>query len=258
MPDAHVNGVRLYYEEHGTGLPILGIHGTSSSAMAWRGAVDALSALGRVIVYDRRGCTRSERPDPFETSIGQHADDAAALITELGASPALVIGRSYGGVVALELAVRAPDLVRGLVLLEPAPVVADEEVAAWDRALGATIEAAAAEDPGSVGETFLRTILGDEGWAALPARAQETVIENSPAILAELRGGWLEATPEELGRIETPVLLVSAADSPEALRRVALQTRDLIPESDIAFVEGGHLIDPSEPAVLDFVRSLPA
>lgn len=256
VPDVRANGVRLYYEEHGNGPPILGIHGTSSSAMAWQGAVDTLSELGRLILCDRRGCTRSERPEPYETSIRQQADDAAALLTELDASPAIVIGRSYGGVVALELAVRRPELVRALVLLDPAPVVHDEEIAAWDRALGKTVEAAAARDPASVGETFLREILGDEGWESLTPPVQQMVADNSPAILAELRGGWLEATPEELGAIRAPTLLVSAADSPEALQRVARQTEALIPDARIVSVEGGHNIDPTVPPVLEFIRSV--
>ena len=77
MADVRVNGVRLYVEERGRGEPIVCIHGTSSSAMVWRGdATDALAELGRVIVYDRRGCTRSERPEPYATSVVQHAEDA--------------------------------------------------------------------------------------------------------------------------------------------------------------------------------------
>src|SRR2546425_5290983 len=98
MTQVHVNGVRLYREEHGHGAPILCIHGTSSSAMVWRpAAIEELSALRRVILYDRRGCTRGERPDPYETSVAQHAEDAATLLLALDAVPAVGIGRSYGG-----------------------------------------------------------------------------------------------------------------------------------------------------------------
>jgi pimeloyl-ACP methyl ester carboxylesterase len=65
MPEVRVNGVRLYYEERGQGDPILCIHGTSDSAMVWRPtAIYEFATLGRVICYDRRGCTRSERPAP--------------------------------------------------------------------------------------------------------------------------------------------------------------------------------------------------
>ena len=73
-----------------------------------------------MIAYDRRGCARSERPQPYErTSVAEHADDAAALLDALSAAPAIVIGRSYGGTVAADLALRHPDRVRALVLLEP-------------------------------------------------------------------------------------------------------------------------------------------
>ena len=71
------NGIRLYYEESGRGAPILGIHGAGSSALVWGAAARELSRLGRVIVYDRRGCSRSERPEPYvRTSVAEHADDA--------------------------------------------------------------------------------------------------------------------------------------------------------------------------------------
>ena len=84
-----VNGVRLHVEEHGDGEPILCIHGTSGSAAFWGDAVQELARLGRVISYDRRGCGRSERPEPYETtSVDEHADDAAALLVSLDAAPA--------------------------------------------------------------------------------------------------------------------------------------------------------------------------
>jgi pimeloyl-ACP methyl ester carboxylesterase len=95
MPEVRLRDIQLYYEEHGHGKPVLCIHGTSSSALMWGDAVGKLARLGRVIVYDRRGCTRSERPQPYDrTSVAEHADDAGGLLDALGATPAIVIGRS--------------------------------------------------------------------------------------------------------------------------------------------------------------------
>ena len=72
--------------------------------MIWGQAVDELARLGRIIIYDRRSCTRSERPSPYETTtVAEHADDAAELLLSLAATPAVVIGRSYGREVALDL-----------------------------------------------------------------------------------------------------------------------------------------------------------
>jgi esterase len=97
VPKAHVNGIRHYYEEHGSGAPILCIHGGGTSALTWADAVEEQGRLGRVIAYDRRGCMRSQRPEPCErTSVAEQGDDAAALLDVLAAAPAVVIGRSYG------------------------------------------------------------------------------------------------------------------------------------------------------------------
>ena len=69
MPEIRVNGVRLHYEEHGSGEPILCIHGTGSSVALWSAAAAELGRRGRAIVYDRRGFSRSERPEPFVTDV---------------------------------------------------------------------------------------------------------------------------------------------------------------------------------------------
>ena len=254
MGEVHVNGVRLYYEEHGQGDPIVCIHGTSSSAMVWRpAAIEELSGLGRVILYDRRGCTRSERPDPYETNVVQHAEDAAALLQALHAVPSVVIGRSYGGETAIELALRHPGRVRALVLLEAALLTLDGEALAWAEELRAAVEEAAARDVSSVAETFLRRVLGDEQWGSFPDQLRQMFVNNSPAILAEFRGPWLEATATDLARIEVPTLLLAGEGSPLAFRRVTERMAAAIPNSRTFLVGGGHFIDPGEPEVLKFV-----
>ena len=253
MPDARANGIRLYYVEHGAGTPILGIHGSgSSSIVMWAGAVEALSRLGRLILYDRRGCGRSERPEPFlRTTREQEADDAAALLDELDAAPAVVIGRSYGGDVALELARRHPGHVRAIVGLEPGLLHLDPEAKRWEDDLHARLRAAA---PERVGETMIEAAVGPGGWAMLPTEARELFTANGPAILAEIEGLNAGLDEEALAAIEHATLLVSAAESPEPLRRVAARLASLLPNVEEVRVEGGHLIDPADPAVLRFVE----
>ena len=255
MPDLHVNGIRLYYEQHGEGEPILCIHGTSSSALMWGEAVDPLTRLGRVIVYDRRGSTRSERPEPYlETTVAEHADDAAALLDALGATPAVVIGRSYGGEIALDLALRYPDRVRALVLLEGAPLTLSPEAARWERSLSERVQAAARDGIETVGETLIRAVLGDESWEVFPARIRQMFTDNGPAILAEFNGGSLEVEPAALATIDKPTLLVAGADSPEAFRQVTDVTAAAIPNARTILVEGGHLVNPAHPRVIAFIE----
>jgi esterase len=253
MSMVHANGVALYYEERGAGEPIVCIHGTSSSATVWGDAVEELAQHGRTISYDRRGCFRSERPEPYVTDVHEHADDAAALIDELDASPAIVIGRSYGGQTAVDLALRYPDRVRALALLEAALLSMSEDAAQWASALAKSVIAAGAEDESAVAETFLRGVVGDEGWEAFSEPTKQMFIGNGPAILAEMRGGSLDVDPELLGTIAQPTLLVAGKDSPLAFAEVTNLMAGAMPSARVEWVEGGHLINPAHPAVLRFV-----
>lgn len=254
MPYVVANGIRIYHEEHGEGDAILCIHGTSSSAMVWRKvAVEQLARLGRVITYDRRGCTRSERPEPFETSVDEQVEDAASLVAALDAVPTIVVGRSYGGGIALGLALRHPELVRALVLLEPADTVIDGVSEPWVHDLERTVEQAAASDPDRASEALLRTVLDDEQWAAWPDDFKAMVAANSPAVLAEVRGSPLQVTTGMLAAIDVPTLLVAGEASPPAFRANNDRLAAALPGARTVLVGGGHLIDPGDPSVLEFV-----
>lgn len=116
MPTAHVNGINLYYEEHGSGEPLLLIMGFTAHSMLWMLQTPVLAQQFRVIVFDNRGVGRSDVP-PGPYTIRQMADDAAGLLDELGVEQARVIGWSMGGMIAQELALAHPQKVDRLVLL---------------------------------------------------------------------------------------------------------------------------------------------
>ena len=252
MTEVVANGIRLYYEEHGEGTPILGIHGSGSSALMWAAAVEPLAGLGRVILYDRRGHTRSERPEPFlQTTREQEADDAAALLDALGAAPAVVMGRRYGGDVAFELARRHPGHVRALAVLESGLFYLDPEAQAWVDEVNARVRTAPRE---RVGETLFEEAVGAGTWPALPAEVREMFTANGPAILAEIEGERVDLDERALATIQQPTLLVSAEDSAEPFRRVSDRLAALLPNAEELHVEGGHVIDPAHPEILRFVE----
>ncbi len=256
-----VNGVDLHVEERGTGFPILGIHGTPSSAVMWEGAAATLAHHGRCITYDRRGFLRSGVPATSESvDLGDHVEDARALLELLDATPAIVIGRSTGGLVALEFALAHPSTVRALVLLEPAVFTIDPEVEAWAGGLRRRTADAAAEDPDGAAEAVFRLWLGDAMWESLPGELQAMFARTSPGVRAELDGDGLDLsahprryTDDELAAVTMPALIVAADESPEPLRRVAVRLAERLPDARLAPVEGGHLIDPAGPEVLQFV-----
>jgi len=253
MPEAHVNGVTLYHEEHGAGDPILCIHGTGSSSMLWVAPAEVLATRGRVVLYDRRGFSRSERPEPFVTDVNQHTDDAAALLEALAATPAIVIGRSQGGEIAVDLALRYPDRVRALALLEGGGLALSDALTRWLADVDREIFAAAETDVDTVAETMLRAVLGDEGWDELPGPVKDVFIPNGPAIVAEERGGLLDVSAEQLGTVAHPTLVVAAADSPPMLADAMRIVAEAMPSARLEWVGGGHLISPAHPVVLAFV-----
>jgi len=115
MPYTDAPGFRMYYEEHGSGFPLLLINGMGSDHLEWIHQIPAFEARFRVVVFDNRGTGRSDvPPGPYTTA--QMGDDAAALLRALGIPRAHVLGVSLGGMIAQEVALRHPDLVDGLVL----------------------------------------------------------------------------------------------------------------------------------------------
>jgi pimeloyl-ACP methyl ester carboxylesterase len=254
-----VNGVHLYVEEHGDGLPILCIHGGGSTAMMWSDAFPELAKLGRVIAYDRRGCSRSDRPEPYEsTTVREQADDAAALLDALTDKPAVVIGRSYGGAVAVELALLERDRVLALVLLEGDALGVSRTGLEWTREVrGVLQEVAVQEGPDAIYEALIDQVMGPQAWESFPEQVRSILTANGPALLAELH--YVEEDlpdADALATIDKPVLLVAASESPPAQRDMTDAMAAAIPDARKTIVDGGHLINPASVEVLDFVRDV--
>ena len=113
---ADVNGIKLYYEIHGTGRPLVLLHGGLGAGSMFGDNLVALAKNHRVILPDLQGHGRTadiDRPMTLEAM----ADDIAALLAHLKIPQADVMGYSLGGGVALQVAVRHPELVRKLVLV---------------------------------------------------------------------------------------------------------------------------------------------
>jgi len=115
-------GGQLYYEVHGTGEPVLLVAGQAQDHMMWEAQRTALSHHFQLIVFDQRGTGRSDGFDATRTvSTRAFADDAVALLSELGVARAHVVRHSMGGKVAQWIAVDHPDRVGALVLSATTP-----------------------------------------------------------------------------------------------------------------------------------------
>jgi pimeloyl-ACP methyl ester carboxylesterase len=201
MSYADVNGLSLYYEEHGSGdVPLILLHGGFGAAELYGPIIPALAAQRRVIAVDLQGHGRTADIDrPLRPE--DMADDIAALIAHLGAEEADVMGYSLGGLVGLRTAIQHPDRVRRLVLVS-IPFRRDgsypEVVATMDQ-MGP--EVADALRPSPLGELYARSAPRPEDWPVLVAKTTD---------LLKVDYDWTAETEA----MTTPTMLVYAdADS---------------------------------------------
>lgn len=120
MPKLRVNDIDLHYEISGQGQPILFIHGLGSSLRDWELQIPYFAKQYQVIAFDVRGHGGSDKP-PGPYSIPQFAADAAGLVRALDLAPVHAVGISLGGMIAFQLVVDAPDLIRSLTVANAAP-----------------------------------------------------------------------------------------------------------------------------------------
>ena len=142
MPEVKNGDVTLYYEDEGSGSPVLLIHGHTLDRRLWDPVVPFLLDAGlRVLRFDLRGHGRSSRPD-FGYHPSHHAADMAAVLDTAGVDPAVGVGHSIGGAVLLEAAVTMPQRLTG-----PRPGVAGHARSAVRTGLHGKPEGGRAGDP---------------------------------------------------------------------------------------------------------------
>jgi 3-oxoadipate enol-lactonase len=118
MPFADVpDGIRIYYEEYGAGVPVLLLMGTGADHTFWGPQIPAYSARYRTIVIDSRGTGQSSRPaDPTTCTAAVMARDALGVLDHLGIERAHVSGLSLGSAIAQEIAIGTPERLLSLSL----------------------------------------------------------------------------------------------------------------------------------------------
>jgi 3-oxoadipate enol-lactonase len=260
MPDASCGAATLRYRVHGSGEPpVLLIHGTA--AALWGDLIDRLVPSHRVVDYDRRGYGASDGPSP--RTLAEHTDDVLALLDRLAIERAVVVvGWSIGGVIALDLAVREPGRVLGLVLVEPPLHVKRHPTPRLIRGvIGARLRGR--RDPRAGADRFLRWALHDRTQGrpeeAVPAGWWEAMLANGAAIVHEVGLGTGEQlTKNGLGSIRQPTVVLHGDRSDAGFARAARRIAATIPSARLVAVTGsGHAMQADRPdAITAAVESL--
>ena len=234
-------GVSLYYDESGLGDPVLLIMGTGADHTLWGATAAAVSERFRAITYDQRGTGSSDRPaDPETYTTRVLADDAAALLDELGIASAHVSGLSLGSAVAQELAINHPQKIRSLQLH-----------CTWGKTdpwLDRLFESMAYPiDRGDFAAyarvafmwTLSPTYLND--YADQVAELEEAYLGNTPStagLLGHLHADRTHDTLARLGEISAPTLITSGELDWQVPTRYGREVEWWIPGSRMHVFEG--------------------
>jgi pimeloyl-ACP methyl ester carboxylesterase len=256
VPVERVNQVGLYYEVLGSGEPLVLVHGSWGDHHNWAAVAPPLSEAFRVVVYDRRGHSQSEAP-PGQGSFAEDALDLGALIEQLGAAPAHVVGTSGGAAIALRLAGQRPDLFRTLVAHEP-PLVDllkgrsdfQSVLDGFQQRVARVVELLRAGQMEAAARQFVETLaFGPGAWDALPQAVRETFVRNAPTFLDEANDP--EGLTIDLGSLQAfdkPALVTMGTSSPPFFKPIAEVVAKALPQSTTHVFEGaGHVPHLSHP-----------
>ena len=217
-------GATIAYRRTGDGPPLVLLHATLSSAAQLAPLVERLASRWTVLAIDRRGSSACPVRDPGAVSMADHVADVEAVLAAEGLGPAVIVGHSFGGCVALELAARRPALVRAVLAWEPpyAPV-GPPVVREMMRALAVAVEDShRGAGPAAAAELFLRLVAGERALAALSPGGRARLGQEGDSALADAMltaaPGGLE--PAGLGRIACPVLLAGGTASMPFYREI--------------------------------------
>jgi pimeloyl-ACP methyl ester carboxylesterase len=281
-----INGASLAYHEQGAGEPVVFVHGTSQDVRTWHAQPDDFAQHFRTITYSRRYARPNEDiPPDQDDQMLPHVDDLVTLLRTLDATPAHIVGNSWGGFIALLAAIRHPEVVRSLVVCEPPvvplfvsndpkpaevlrmlvrnPIDAFRVMRFGLRVAQPTAKAYREGNEARANEIFGKAVLGEEAFAALPEDRALMLSDNVAAERAQFLGaGFPPLNRADVQRVIAPTLLLAGEHSPSILRVTFTNVLyRLLPNARRATIpNASHIMHEDNPAafnamVLSFLES---
>lgn len=263
-----VNGVNLHYKRYGSGEPVfILLHGFGASLFSWREVTAPLADFGTVIAYDRPAFGLTERPLEWEGESPYSQDSQVELVIglmdALGIEKATLVGNSAGGTISMLTALKYPERVERLILVDPA-VYAGGGAPAWVRPLlgtpqmrrlgplfarqiqtrGAEMVELAWHDPGKIMPDVM------EGYQ------KPLQVENWDKALWELTVSSRESgLDKRLNEFDLPVLVITGDDDRIVPTEQSVQLASEIPNTELVVIpQCGHV--PQEECPNEFMQAI--
>ena len=249
-----------FTRESGSGPTVLCMHANASSSSQWRGLTELLAPHFRVVAADGLGAGRSP---PWPDRPGVRLADEVALLAPVLAQAGErfhVVGHSYGGAMAIKVALAMPERIASLVLFEPtlfALLRHDDAGRAAAGGIVGAVEAASAalerDDAEAAACAFIDYWMGEGAWSAMP-------VARRPAVAEAVRNvrGWAEALFDEpadaaeIAGLGMPVTLLRGSDTTASARGVFERLATLLPHAERTVLEGvGHMAPVTHPDVVN-------
>lgn len=252
MPIIEVNGADLYYEQHGSGETLILTHGSWGDATGWSQVVPRLSERYEVVIWDRRGHSRSSAGAGPHT-IDQDAADLAAVIERLDGDPVHLCGTSSGGTVVLKLLAGRPEVARSAAVHEPAvPGLLDDLEDESVKRLVGTMNRHLAEvramiergEDAAAAEYFIDNVaVGPGAWQQFPDDVTRTFTTNAGTYAEEIADPTaFVVDTATLADSEVPLMITLGTESPTLLLSATKELIRRLPSAEVETIEGsGHV-----------------
>lgn len=276
MESIRANNYDFHYVEEGEGKPVILVHGSISDYRTWEYQMKPFAKQFHVFAL----CRRYHYPwnsdeEISDYSVPLHARDLSDFIDALGLDKVILVGSSYGAYASLMAATENPDQVKSLVLCEPPiiPLLVSNmknplQIASLlfrDFPTGKSFVQFGAKAASPAKKTFRNGeyeeavrlftdgVLGEGGFDKQPKDAQESFVDNAPALKAELMGpGFPRFEKEKVTQLNIPTLLISGENSPRFFVAISEKLHDLIPESELVVIpEVSHNMHAAKPEVFN-------
>lgn len=274
MSNIEINGASLEYTEHGSGETVVLVHGSNSDYRVWHNQVDEFARHFHTVAYSRRfHYPNAKIAEGVDYSMTEQLDDLQTFIQSLESASVHLVGHSYGAFLSLLLAIRQPEMLSSLVLIEP-PVVTlfvsippkpqellkllltrpRTAIAIIHFAITGLIPATKAAERDNLDEAlqiFGSAVLGAEVFDNLSEKRREQARVNT--IKAEYVGsGFLPVDAADVRHVQVPALLINGANSPAMFHRLLDYMDELLPDSErIIIPSASHIVQEDNPGALN-------